>query len=203
MPTQPSTERSLALAYPPSGPSPEEPSDLSICIFPHLTEFLVIDASQGNPDAPRLHLLTTGQVLNELFYEEVEKDFRESLRKPDQPLPYLMALPQQLEAILRYKALKAIIRVVDDTLALKTPERVAILFCSGDVLTATTSQIEQLLQDLAGGETDSLLISQWASRFEELQGRELLEVRREVNERRREAVQPSEGDFFTLWENPR
>ena len=147
------------MADPPSGSSPEEQAELSICIFPHLAEFLVIDASGEDPEAARLHCLTTGEVLDESFYEEVEADFRELLRRPDQPLPYLMALPQQLEATIRLKALKAILSTVNDGAVAKLPDQVAILFCAGDILAAPASQIEQVLQGLTGGRADSQLVS--------------------------------------------
>ena len=189
-------------AYQPSGSSPEEQGELSICIFPHLTEFLVIDARKDNPDGPRLCHLTTSQVLDEQFFREVEADFRELLRRSDQPLPYLMTLPQQLDPLLRHKALNAVVTAVNGGVAAKLPNQVAILFCAGDILTAPASQIEELFQQLTGGETDAWLISEWTSQFEKLQAREQFEIQREQDEQRQKAVKPNDGEFYTLWENP-
>ena len=92
---------------------------------------------------------------------------------------------------------------MNDATAAKLPDQVAILFCAEDILAAPTSQIEQVLQGLTGGRADSQLVSQWASQFEELRERERREVERETVKRRHEAVQPSDGDFLTLWEKPR
>ena len=189
------------MAYFSNDPLPGEHTELSICIFPHLTEFLVIDARQENSDGPRLCHLTAEQVLTEQFYDKIEARFRKILHQSNQPLSYLMALPRQLEALLRYRALKAIVTAVSgDAAAL--PSQVAVLICSGDILNVPMDQIEQIFKQLVGGNTDPWVISDWTSQFEKLLVRERLEVKREQDEHKREAVLPTEGQFYTLWENP-
>ena len=182
-------------------PSPRERAELSICIFPHLAEFLVIDARAENPDGPRLIHLTANQILTEQFYEKVEERFRKILRRSDQPLSYLMTLPRQLEALLRYRSLKAIVAAVSDG-APVLPGQVALLICSGDILDIPASQIGQIFDHMAGEGTDPQVISDWTSQFELLLVRERLEVKRELEQHKREAVDPMGSQFFTLWENP-
>ena len=58
----------------------EERADFSICVFPHLTEFLVIDGRRDMPDGPNLCSFTTDQVLDEPFYTDIEAEFRDLLR---------------------------------------------------------------------------------------------------------------------------
>ena len=190
------------VAQQPQESSQKEQADLNVCIFPHLNRFLVIDARPENPSTPELHCLATTDVLNEPFYTEVEKDFREILRQPDRPLPYLMTLPQQLESILRYKALKAIARALESSFNTQLPERVALLFCTGEMLNAPIDQVQGLLEEMVGEDADPETVYRWAQQFQELQQEEKQKLNLEMLERQREAVSPSEGGFFTLWENP-
>ena len=184
------------------GPMFEERADFSICVFPHLTEFLVIDARMDTPDGPKLYNFTTDQVLDEPLYSDIEAEFRDLLRRPDEPLSYLINVPQQLEAILRHRALKSIVTAVNDGVPTNLPEQVAVLICAGDILNVSPDQVADIFSQLTGGNADQEAIGKWVDQFGRLQQLERLEVRQELEEQRREAVIPKDGEFYTLWENP-
>lgn len=189
------------MEYPFNDPSPWERAELSICIFPHLAEFLVIDARTENPLGPRLCHLTADEILTEPFFEKVEEKFRKLLRRSNQPLSYLMMLPKQLEAALRYRTLKTIVAAVSEGTPI-LPSQVAVLICSRDILDLHESQIAQVFEHMAGDCTDPNVISAWTSQFERLMTLERLEVKREVERHKIEAVDPMGSQYFTLWENP-
>ncbi|MCZ6789337.1 MAG: hypothetical protein O7D33_05285 [Chloroflexi bacterium] len=180
----------------------EERADFSICIFPHLTEFLVIDARRDTPDGPSLCSFTTDQVLDEPFYSDIEAEFRDLLRRPNEPLSYLINLPQQLETILRHRAMNSIVKAVSGGVPTNLPEQVAVLTWSGDILNVSPDQVADIFSQLTGGEADQERIARWVDQFERLQKLERLEVRKELEVQRREAVIPKDGEFYTLWENP-
>ena len=180
----------------------EERADFSICIFPHLAEFLVIDARRDTPDGPNLCRFTTDQVLDEPFYTDMEAEFRGLLRRPDAPLSYLINVPQQLEALLRHRALKSIVQAVNGGVPTDLPEQVAVLICAGDILNVSPDQVADIFSQLTGGEADQETIDEWVDQFGRLQKLERLEVRQELEKQRREAVIPKDGEFYTLWENP-
>ena len=186
----------------PSDPLPEEQAELSICIFPHLAEFLVIDARKENPQGPSLFQFTSEQVLDERFYKETESDFSQLLRQRDQPISYLIGIPQQLEETLKRKALEAILSALDGGAVTRLPNQLAVLICAGDILNMPVSQIAQVFEQLSGGEADPPLISQWTDEFEKLQARERQAVKDRLEERSRLAVKPMHGEFYTLWQNP-
>ena len=76
------------------------------------------------------------------------------------------------------------------------------LFCTGEMLNAPIDQVQELLEEMVGGDANPATVYSWAQQFQELQQEEKQKLNLEMLERQREAVSPSEGDFFTLWENP-
>ena len=180
----------------------EERADFSICVFPHLTEFLVIDGRRDMPDGPNLCSFTTDQVLDEPFYTDIEAEFRDLLRRQDEPLSYLINVPQQLEALLRHRALKSIVQAVSGGVPTNLPEQVAVLICAGDILNVSSDQVAEIFSQLTGGEAGPETLTQWVDQFSRLQQLERLKVKQEMEDQRREAVIPKDGEFYTLWENP-
>ena len=79
-------------------PDGERP-DIQLCIFPHLTEMLVIDLrGQGS----RISLMNASDVFTTEFFKAVEEDFSDSLRAHTHfPFAHLINLPMQLEEIIR------------------------------------------------------------------------------------------------------
>ena len=180
----------------------EERADFSICVFPHLTEFLVIDGRRDMPDGPNLCSFTTDQVLDEPFYTDIEAEFRDLLRRQDEPLSYLINVPQQLEALLRHRALKSIVQAVSGGVPTNLPEQVAVLICAGDILNVSSDQVAEIFSQLTSGEAGPETLTQWVDQFSRLQQLERLKVKQEMEDQRREAVIPKDGEFYTLWENP-
>ena len=82
------------------------------------------------------------------------------------------------------------------------PEQVAVLICAGDILNTSPSEVADIFSHLTGGEADQETIDEWVDQFGRLQKLELLEVKQELEEQRREAVISKDGEFYTLWENP-
>ena len=137
------------------------------------------------------------------FYTDIEAEFRDLLRRPDEPLSYLINVPQQLEALLRHRALKSIVQAVSGGVPTNLPEQVAVLICASDILNLSLqTRWPKFLVNVTGGEADPETLTEWVDQFRRLQQLERLKVKQEMEDQRREAVIPKDGEFYTLWENP-
>ena len=125
-----------------------------------------------------------------------------ALRQPNEPMSYLINVPQQLEALLRHRALKSIVQAVSGGVPTDLPEQVAVLICAGDILNVSPDQVAEIFNQLTGGEADPETLTEWVDQFRRLQQLERLKVKQEMEDQRREAVIPKDGEFYTLWENP-
>ena len=73
--------------------------DIQLCIFPHLPEFLVIDAREENP---QVLVLSTDDVFSQEFYQTVESEFSEILRSSSESLfSHLVNLPIVIDETVR------------------------------------------------------------------------------------------------------
>ena len=61
-------------------------ASITLCIFPHLQDFVVIDAREGLPGRPAIVSLRISEVLGEQFYSTVIGEGSELLKRPDKPL---------------------------------------------------------------------------------------------------------------------
>ncbi|MDA1280288.1 MAG: hypothetical protein O3B95_09675, partial [Chloroflexi bacterium] len=84
-------------------------AEITLCIFPHLREFIVIDSREDRPDGPAVLNLSISNILGEEFYTGVEQDFSKLLRRHELGFMELMGIPQQVEAIVRTNSLRRII----------------------------------------------------------------------------------------------
>ncbi|MBI4200166.1 MAG: hypothetical protein HY535_06815 [Chloroflexi bacterium] len=180
----------------------EEGTDLLLCLFPHLPEFLVLDTRKGLPSGPRLLRFTSDQVLAPPFFQQVEQAFQQLLRPRGRALTYLTLLGEQVELLVRQEAMKAIAAAVGDEPPLGPPRRVGLLVCAGGVLRLPAEEVRRVLQSASRGDADAATLGDWLVAFEELRDRERAEVRREELERAREVVNPQGSEFYTLWQNP-
>ena len=89
--------------------SDRKSADITLCIFPHLREFIAIDARKDRPGGPAVLNLSISNLLGEDFYSKVEQDFSKLIRRHDVGFLELMGIPQQVEAVVRANSLKRII----------------------------------------------------------------------------------------------
>ena len=81
--------------------------DITLAIFPHLREFLVIDTRDSGAD---VEVMTTDSVFNDEYYRAVESEFGSLLREgSERPFLHLMHLPGQLDDMLRGIAMNFIL----------------------------------------------------------------------------------------------
>ena len=128
-------------------------SGLTLCIFPHLREFVVVDARADLPERPRISTFGMEEVLGGDFYAEVEGDFASLLRHKDNPFLSLMSISQEVEGMVRTHVLRAILSKVNSDLegeAADASGSVAVLFFTGPLLGMGERELSRAAKELFG-----------------------------------------------------
>lgn len=174
--------------------------DIQLCIFPHLPEFLVIDAREENP---QVLVLSTDDVFNQEFYQTVESEFSEILRSSSESLfSHLVNLPIVIDETVRDIAMTFIL----DRLGVQVDDEdqipsVVVYVVSGGALAAHTEKILDGLNDLIHTRFSNSESNRWEHTIADLVERETA-ILTKLNEHRvAEALKGDSPDYFTLWES--
>ena len=173
--------------------------DITLAIFPHLREFLVIDTRNAGAD---IKVLTTDDVFNDEYYRAVESEFGSLLREGgDRPFLHLMHLPGQLDDILRGVAMNFILDKLgvdfhdEDNL----PE-VVVFVISGPTLAIPQDQVvagfAEMLSERVGSRESEL----WSGKLAELLRRET-EAFPATNDALGESMTDESLDPYYIWQN--
>ena len=130
-----------------------EDSPLTLCIFPHLREFVVVDARADLPGRPRISTFDIDDVLGRTFYDAVEDGFASLLRQSENPFLGLMNISQEVEGLVRTHLLRAILSKVNDDLAGEPGETlgsVAVLFFAGPLLGLGERELSRSAREMFG-----------------------------------------------------
>ena len=174
--------------------------DIQLCIFPHLSEFLAIDAREENP---QVLVLSTDYVFNEEFYLTVESKFSEMLRSSSESLfSHLVNLPIVIDETVRDIAMTFIL----DRLGVQVDDEdqipsVVVYVVSGGTLAAHTEKILDGLNDLIDTRFSNAESNRWKHTIADLVERETA-ILTMLNEHQvEEALKGDSPDYFTLWES--
>jgi len=129
----------------------ENSSGLTLCIFPHLREFVVVDARADLPRRPRVSTHRIDEILDGDFYCEVEEGFASLLRRSNNPFLGLMNVSQEVEGMVRTHLLRAILSRVNGDLDDETEDAsggVAVLFFAGPLLGMGEPELARAATDL-------------------------------------------------------
>lgn len=176
------------------------PADIYLCIFPHLSEFLVIDCRE---DDPQVLVLNTGDVFNEEFYRAVEFEFSGALRSSSEFLfSHLINLPIIIDETVREVAMTLIL----DRLGVEVYDEeeipsVAVYVVSGGALASHTGMILAGLNDLIHSSFEGPESDSWESTITDMVQRETAILQKLNNQQVAEALKGDSPDYFTLWES--
>ncbi len=141
--------------------------DITLAIFPHLQEFLVVDTR--GPSA-EVRLLSTEDVFNDEYYRTVESEFASALREGgDRPFLHLMHLPGQVDDIVRGVAMHYILeRLGVDYHDEENMPEVVVFVISGPTLAIPSDQVVAGFSEMLSGRLDSADIDRWSSELNRL-----------------------------------
>ncbi len=173
--------------------------DITLAIFPHLREFLVID-TRG--EGAEITVLSTDTVFNDEYYRAVESEFGSMLREGgDRPFLHLMHLPGQLDDTLRGVAMNFILDRLgvnfhdEDNL----PE-VVVFVISGPTLAIPQEQVVAGFTEMLSQRLDSTEAARWSQKLGELIQRES-EAFPPTNEVLGETMTDESLDPYYIWQN--
>ena len=178
-------------------------SDLNICLFPHLTDVLVMDLRTTTPDSNRVIKLPSSDILTEEFYRKVEERFSNLLKSSGNTLEGLSIIPQLIDSILREQGLKSLLRILSRKSIDESMPEISVFVCIGPALSLTTNEISYSIKHLFSDKPNSDIITRCTQMLEQLIALEKNAVHKESNNQRREAVKGELKSYFTLWQSER
>ena len=175
-------------------------SDIQICIFPHLREFLTVDLRDGGPNVT---LMDTSEIFTPEFFKSVEEEISAAVRDHgDFPFAHLINLPMRLEEAVRETAMTYILERLgvhlDDDEDFPT---VVVYIITGGALQMHRQLVLDGLKDLLKDRSGKSVASQWEPELNRLVQEEHLILKDLSSQDLAEAVQSDSPDYFTLWEN--
>ena len=179
-------------------------SQLTLCIFPHLREFVVVDARADLPERPRISTFEIDEVLERSFYDGIEGDFASLLRQPQNPFLSLMSIPQEVEGMVRSHVLRAILSKVNSDLPgepVESSGSVAVLFFTGPLLGMGEEELSRAARELFGDTLPAELVETCIEQMCLLARRER-EAETALSKTDLPSLIKGESDrYVTLWES--
>ena len=173
--------------------------DITLAIFPHLREFLVVDTRSVGAN---IEVMSTDAVFNDEYYRAVESEFGSLLREGgDRPFLHLMQLPGQLDDILRGVAMNFILDRLgvnfhdEDNL----PE-VVVFVISGPTLAIPKDQVVDGFSEMLSGRLGGNELARWKQKLGELIQQET-EAFPPTNEVLGETMTNESLDPYYIWQN--
>ena len=180
------------------GQNGPERTDISLCIFPHLKEFLAIDLRS---ETPGVTLLNAEDIFGGAFFDRVEHGFSHLLREPtEHPFAQLIDLPLRVEELARETGMLSILDRLGRGEGEDEFPTVAVFIISGAALSMTSPQISHAFRSLLGEDTDSSIVGEWSDILVRLIAEEHEVVKRIDQQELRDALEDQSPNFFTLWE---
>ena len=174
--------------------------DITLAIFPHLREFLVVDTRDRQQ--AMISVMPTDSVFNDEYYRAVESEFGSLLREGgDRPFLHLMHLPGQLDDILRGVAMNFILDRLgvnfhdEDNL----PE-VVVFVISGPTLAIPKDQVVDGFSEMLSGRLAPGDLERWKRELSELIQLET-EAFPTTNEVLGETMTEESLDPLYIWQN--
>ncbi len=179
-------------------PGGERP-DIQLCIFPHLTEMLVIDQRGAESN---ISLLNASDVFTTEFFKAVEEDFSESLRAHTPfPFAHLINLPMQLEETIRDTVMSFILERLGVTQDSDEFPTVIVFIVSGGALTAQPGEVLEGLKKVLRDHCGEAAVEEWQGELSRLIAEESAMLQTVSTQELNEALKGDSPDYFTLWEN--
>lgn len=133
------------------GPDDQRTAELTLCFFPHVDEFIVVDARTRESKPPKISVLKVQDVLGEDFHRRVEADFSRLLRRDERPFLRLMGLPQEVEGLIRMHGLRSILEYIGDNPdggGTELNSTVAVFFCTGPFLALDNERMRRAIRKM-------------------------------------------------------
>lgn len=183
-------------------------ADITLCIFPHLKEFIAVDAREDRPGGPAVLRLSISNILGEDFYSQVESDFSKIIRRHDIGFLELMGIPQQVEAVIRANSLKRIIAELGINIPESGPGQnsepggtVGVLFFAGSLLALEGNLLGEAMQELFEKRLSPDAREQLVDQLLELMKQERKSISDTSKQDIANLISGKGGPYVTIWES--
>ncbi len=175
-------------------------TDITLCMFPHLREFIAIDARDDRTGGAAILSLSISNIFQEDFFKTIEKDFSQLIRRDQIGFLDLMTIPQQVENSIKANALKKIVEElgIDNT---DHTSSVGILFFVGALLTFEENQLREAINGLFGTRLSQSLLDQLSDQLIYLANQERQAVKEKTKKDLAALITGKRGSYLTLWES--
>ncbi len=177
---------------------------ITLCIFPHLREFVAIDARENRTGGPAVLSLSISNVLGEDFYTGVERDFSKLLRRHDIGFLELMSIPQQVEAVVRVNSLKRIVAELGINISEDSQDpdgTVGVLFFAGPLLSFKFDKLREATGELFGRKLSPHALDQLNAQLFDLMEKEKTSISETSNQDLKGLISGESGPYLTIWES--
>ena len=181
---------------------PERKADITLCLFPHLREFVAVDLRDSLPDGPAVRLLSFDDIFNEDFVGGVESGFSKLIRRGNLGLAEMMSMPQEVENLIRAESLKVVVKRLNGPNgdASAPVGGVGILFFARGLLGIHREQLSAALTELFGDELDAPRMETLETELVRLIKAEKMAEERSRNGDLARLITGEGGPFLTLWQ---
>lgn len=179
-------------------------ADISLCIFPRLNEIVVVDGRRDIVDRPLFEVMRVDEVFTETFYDDVQNDFRELLRRDDRPFFKILSLPQELEGLIKLHGLRAVLKKLDpDTSLSSTAElpNVVLLILTGPFLTLDEAGLRESLYEMFSTQLDGNRLDECVETVSALAAREREETNTGSGGELTSLITGENKHYATIWQS--
>jgi hypothetical protein len=174
-------------------------AEFHVTIFPHLEEFLVIDARDLSK--PQLRMLKARDLLTTEHLRDLEQGFGQLLRTPGPPFLNMMALPARVQTLLQQVGGAHLGKMLSGEGG-EGQHRISLFICAGPIVTMSDEELGGAFSGFFGDTVPQAFAKECRDTFLRLLRQERMHIEQSEREELRRAVLGETGDFYTMWKRP-
>lgn len=128
-------------------------TEVTLILFPNLSEFLAVDARPQLPGRPMVHSLDLSDVTGSHFADSLENEFSSLVRERERGFIGLMGIPSKVEDLVRTRLVRNVIELISQDAGEQgqgETASVGVLFFTGPLLRIDAEQVKRLAEELFG-----------------------------------------------------
>ncbi|NQW15858.1 MAG: hypothetical protein HQ478_00060 [Chloroflexi bacterium] len=179
-------------------------ADISLCIFPHLNEIVVVDGRTDIPDRPLFEVMQMREVFTDTFYEDVQNDFKSLLHRDERPFFKILSLPHELEGLIKLHGLRAVLSKLDPSTPLSSPAdmpNVALLILTGPFLTLDEAGLRESLHEMFSSQLEGSRLDECVDAVTALAAEEREATNNGKGGELTSLITGESAHYATIWQN--
>ena len=178
-------------------------TEITLIVFPNLSEFLAVDARSQLPGRPMVHSLDLSDVTGSHFADSIENEFSIMVRERERGFIGLMGIPSKVEDMVRTRLIRNVIDLISQDAGEQGQGEeagVGVLFFTGPLLRIDAEQVKQLAEDLFGERLPVSLKKDLSDMIWGLMESQLEAEQATAKSFLGELISGKGGPYATLWE---